>query len=387
LHRPIVKPFDWQRYPYPFLYGQMDMSLFDLAEWRGCSRMALARRDFEEMASDAAAADDPMLVDHIRSHGLPLRGIEAKPEEVLVTLGAQNALWIATALLLGPERRAAHENPGHPDIAGALHLSGAAVSAVDVDAEGLPPASLPARLDVLVVTPSHQAPTTVTMPLQRRRQLLEAADARDFVIVEDDYEFEMSFLAPPSPALKSLDRRGRVIYVGSFSKSLFPGLRLGYLVGPAPLIAEARAMRALMLRHPPGHLQRTVAHFLARGSYDALIRRMRDAFHERYTTMIEALDRTGLKIAGSSRFGGTSLWLEGPPGLDATALAQELREDGVLIESGAPFFAGPAAPCRFFRLGFSSIPPARIPEGITRLAHRVEAHARSGRVRCGTPRS
>ena len=94
-------------------------------------------------------------------------------------------------------------------------------------------------------TPSHQCPTTVTLPLDRRERLLERAEAEDWLIVEDDYDFEMSFLAPPSPALKSLDRTGRVIYVGSFSKSIFPGLRLGYLVGPAPFIRAARALRAV----------------------------------------------------------------------------------------------------------------------------------------------
>jgi len=124
--------------------------------------------------------------------------------------------------------------------------------------------------------------------------------------VEDDYEVEMSFLEAPSPALRSLDRHGRVIHLGSFFKSLFPGLRLGYLVGPAHLIREARALRALMLRHPPGHLQRTVSNFLALGHYDSLIRRMRGEFAERHHVMAQALDRCGLTIAGRSGFGGTS---------------------------------------------------------------------------------
>ena len=128
---------------------------------------------------------------------------------------------------------------------------------------------------MVFTTASHQCPTNATMPLERRLALLEAASREDFVVVEDDYEFEMSFLKPVSPALKSLDKGGRVIYAGSFSKSIFPGMRLGYLVGPPSFIAEARALRSMVLKHPPGHIQRTVAYFLSEGHYDALINRMR----------------------------------------------------------------------------------------------------------------
>src|SRR5690606_4425131 len=179
------------------------------------------------MAGDFAAADDPQLVNYICSRTLPSRGIRAQPDEILVTVGAQYALWLAAQLLLGTGRTAACENPCHPDIRSILELSGAAVAAVDVDESGLPPDQLPVGLDAAFITPSHHSPTAATLPMQRRVELLELANRHDFIIVEDDYEFEMSFLEPPSPALKSLDRSGRVFYVGSSSKSLFPGVRLG----------------------------------------------------------------------------------------------------------------------------------------------------------------
>ena len=242
---------------------------------------------------------------------------------------------------------------------------------VRVDGDGLRADAMPDDTDVVFVTPSHQAPTNATMPLDRRRALLARARQTNAVIVEDDYEFEMSFLAPPSPALKSLDEEGRVIYVGSFSKSLFPGLRLGYLVGSEAFIREARALRAQVLRHPPGHIQRTAAYFLSLGHYDAQIRRTAKALHERRETMEAAISDSGLTIAGGGYYGGSSLWMEAPAGVNMSDIARELREQSVLIEPGAPFFNGADKPERYYRLAYSSIPRARIPDGIARIAQAI----------------
>nr|WP_238538267.1 PLP-dependent aminotransferase family protein [Oceaniovalibus guishaninsula] len=225
--------------------------------------------------------------------------------------------------------------------------------------------------DAVFVTPSHQVPTGVTMPMERRRQLLATAQERDFLIVEDDYDFEMSFLHAPSPSLKSLDQTGRVIYVGSFSKALFPGLRIGHLVAPAPFIAEARRLRLLILRHPPGHMQRTTAYFLALGHYDQLVRDMRIAFAERPTIAARAIERVGLEVSGAATIGGTNLWVRGPDGLDALRLANAARKSGVLIEPGTPFYDLPKGPVPFFRLAYSSIITERIEKDISLLADRL----------------
>jgi GntR family transcriptional regulator/MocR family aminotransferase len=207
---------------------------------------------------------------------LPRRGIAAGPEEVLLTLGAQNALWMAATVLLGPGRRAVVENPCYPGLARILQTCGAGVASVDVDEGGLPPARLPPA-DVVFTTPSHQCPTNATMPLERRLRCWTRRSREDFVVVEDDYEFEMSFLKPVSPALKSLGQGGagdlrRVVLEVDLS-----GDAAGLSGRPPGFIAEARALRAMVLKHPPGHIQRTVAYFLALGHYDALINRMRTA--------------------------------------------------------------------------------------------------------------
>ncbi len=362
--RVIRKPANWRDFRFPFIYGQADPALFDHNAWRDCARRALGGRDFGELAVDQYSRDDPMLIDFIRSNTLPRRGIHAAEGEVLLTLGAQNALYIACALLSRPDRLTVMEEPGYPDLAELLRRSRCPLRFQPVDAAGLDPARLPSHTRVVHVTPSHNIPTGTTMPLARRHDLLQRASTNGFLIVEDDYEFEMSYLEAPAPALKSLDRAGRVIYVGSFSKSLFPGLRIGYLVAPPAFIDKARALRAMILRHPPGHLQRITAYFLALGYYDAHIVRLRHALKQRRAALEAALSDSCLKIAGAARQGGSSLWIAAPDGVDSRALAEALVSESVLIEQGDVFFETPPAPCPYFRLGYSSIPVERIPEGI-----------------------
>lgn len=372
--RIIRKPANWREYRWPFIFGQADARLFNHNAWRDCARRALGTRDFGSLAADQHGQDDPMLVDYIISNTLPRRGIHATPDQVLVTLGAQNALYIAAQLLTAPDRLAATEDPGYPDFAEALRGTGCPIHFARVDEHGLDPDDLPPQTRLVFTTPSHNIPTGATMPLSRRRALLDRAERDGFLVIEDDYDFEMSYLAPPAPSLKSLDRSERVIYLGSFSKSLFPGLRIGYMVAPAPFIARARELRHIILRHAPSHLQRITAYFLALGHYDAHVVRLRQALARRRTAMETALAKTDLRIAGSAQQGGASLWVEAPNGPDSRTLAASVARDGVLIEPGDVFFENPPSVCRHFRLGYASIPSADIPGGIEVLAR----HAAKG---------
>lgn len=369
------KPHDWSRYRYPFIYGQSDATLFDHANWRHCALRALGQRDFLTLAADLYDQDDPRLVEFIACHTLPRRGILARPEEILVTMGAQNALWLTAQVLLTQRRTAVAEEPCYHALRDILRQTRCHVAPVPVDRDGLPPEALPGHADVIFTTPSHQSPTNATMPLARRRALLRRAREMEALIVEDDYEFEMAFLRAPLPALKSLDRDGRVIYVGSFSKSVFPGLRLGYLVGPEPFIREARALRLSVYRHPPGHVQRTAAYFLGLGHYDSLIRRMGRVLAGRRRAMEAALAAHGLAVEGRGVFGGSSIWMRAPAAVDTEALDARLRERGVLIEPGRPFFHAADPPRNYYRLAYSSIPAERIGAGIDLLAEELSEPA------------
>ena len=377
VHRPkqlniVRNPLNWREYQYPFVYGQADFDLFSHSEWRDCARQALGARDFGALAGDFGEHDDPLLVNYIASHSLPQRGIYLDPENVLVTLGAQNALFLVSEILLKNDSRVVFENPCYPDMRNIVAQRTSNISTLPVDSEGLvPDETVLSNCDFLFITPSHQCPTTATMSKARRKQLLKLAEKHDFIIIEDDYEFEMNFLAVPSPAMKTLDEAGRVLYIGSFSKSLFPGLRLGYLAASRSLISHARSARHLMFRHPPGHSQRTAAYFMALGHYSSQMRKLKKSFAERRQVMSNALEQHGLGNSSAAHFGGTSFWIEGPEALDADLLAKELAEKSVLIEPGTPFFNEENPPRNFFRIAYSSISTDKIQDGVALIAETI----------------
>jgi GntR family transcriptional regulator/MocR family aminotransferase len=237
-----------------------------------------------------------------------------------------------------------------------------------VDENGLVPGKKVNSCEFVYLTPSHQSPTTVTMPIERRKRLLKDARAHDFLIIEDDYESEINFVGEPTPALKSLDSDKRVIYVGSLSKTLAPGLRIGYMVGSRTLIEEARALRRLMVRHPPANNQRLVALFLSMGHHDSLIHRLSQTYQQRWQIMGDALNRHLPESSRIPSFGGTSYWVQGPEQLDTRELQKRAREAGILIEAGDICFIQSNPPLNFFRLGYSSIAAKQIEPGIKKLA-------------------
>ncbi|MEP6547169.1 MAG: PLP-dependent aminotransferase family protein [Gammaproteobacteria bacterium] len=366
--RNISKVSDWWQYEYPFIYGQLDPSLFPVPEWRACCQQVLAGTDALDWAQDLFTRDDPQLLEQIRDKVLPLRGVWAATEEIIVTIGAQQALYLLADLLFDASTEVGIENPGYPDARNIFALRTSRLRPLPLDEQGLKVNEGLHGCRFVYSTPSYQSPTTVTMPVDRRLELLRRAADDDFLIIEDDYEIETSFSGQPNPALKSLDRGGRVIYVGSLSKSLAPGLRLGYIVAQVPLIEELRALRRLMIRHPTAFIQRSFAQFLALGHYDTLNRRLAAANRERAVALSAALAEFAPDVRYPAVNGGSSIWAEGPAWLDSRRLAEEARLERVLIEPGDVHFFYDAAPQNYFRLGFSSIPLDRIRGGVRRLA-------------------
>lgn len=366
--RNIEKPANWQTYPFPFVYGQVDPKLFPIGIWRACSRDALGRSAIDYWAADRAVEDDPLLIEQICRHILPPRGIFARPDEVMITLGSQHGIYLLSQLLVRAGDRVLVEDPGYPDARNIFVTADADIRTTPVDKEGIQLDGPFDDADVVLVTPTCHCPTNVTMSAARRERLLELADRHDFVIFEDDYESETLF-GSPMPALKSQDADGRVIYLGTLSKVLAPGMRIGYLVAPAPLIAEARTLRRLMHRSAPLNNQRTAAIFLAEGHYLGLVKSLRASLAERWACLAQCLDASLPDFARSTT-SGSSAWLCCPADIDGRELLVRAAARGVLIESGDPFVA-PHDAGRFIRLGISSIDAGRIGSGIAAIAETV----------------
>jgi GntR family transcriptional regulator/MocR family aminotransferase len=264
------------------------------------------------------------------------------------------------------------EDPGYPDMRNIFALHTQQMTLAPVDNSGLVLGEALDDVNIVYTTPSHQFPTTVTMPLERRMGLLKKASEKNFIIIEDDYEFETNYVNEPCPALKSLDDDGRVIYVGSLSKTLFPGLRIGFMVAPRAFIAEARALRRLMVRHAPSNNQRTAALFLSLGHHDALIRKLHKAYRTRWEIMGDALSKHLPSSTRIPSFGGTSFWVKGPAKLDSDQLNQDAQGKGILINPGRICFGAANGPRNYFRLAFSSIDEKKIEPGIRLLAELIK---------------
>jgi len=359
---------NWRHYPYPYLDGKFDISLFPLAEWREANRLALGVADVNEWSTGSGDADDPRLIEEIRTKILTRRGIQAGADEILVTMGTQNSLYLISRMLADSTTTFAVEEPGNFEMRNLLQMRGADVVTQSVDDGGIIVDDNLRRANVIYVTPSHQIPTAVAMPLDRRQALIKAASEQDFLIVEDDYECETNYTDHPLPALRSMDNDGRVIYVASLSKALTPGIRLGFIVANPDFIRRARQMRRKILNHPPLNNQRTTAYFLSLGHYDSLMLRLGRLFRERRSALQRALNNVrGVPMEISPEVGGTTYWVRTPRDFDVAHLVREAEQHGILIEPVEHYYANRDNAENCFRMGVTSLAVDKIRPGVERL--------------------
>jgi len=301
------------------------------------------------------------------------RGLAATPDSVLVTRGSQMALDLVARALLAPGDVVAVEALGYRPAWEALRRAGAQLVPVPVDAGGLRTDALAAlaartRVRAVYVTPHHQYPTTVTLPAGRRLALLALARTHRIAILEDDYDHEFHYEGRPVLPLASADRAGVVVYVGTLSKILAPGLRLGFLVAPAPLVERVATLRTYVDRQGDLGMEAAVAELLEDGEVLRHAHRVRRVYLERRDTLAAALRRA---LGGALRFdvpaGGIALWTRAARGIDTDAWAERALARGVAVQTGRRFaFDGRAR--QTLRLGFAPLTPAELREAVRRLA-------------------
>ena len=365
-----LRPADPASIRCDFRPGQVDGAALPIAELQGAWQRAVGR--LREQANDFDPLGDTQLRSAI-ARQLAGRGITRRPEEVLVTSGAQQAFDLVARVLIEPGDTVAVEDPGYFLAALAFRGCGAQLLAIPVDGEGLRVDELvralrTRRVKLAYVTPSVQLPTGVALSQQRREQLLEVADRVQMPILEDDYDCETRLVRNSALALKTLDSGDRVIYVGTFSKALFPGLRLGYVVGAPALLAALARTRAATSQQPSLVDQMAVAELLTSDALERHVRRVRKRNAERLAATIETLQTA---MPAGTRFrepsGGNSVWVELPAATDADALAAAAQERGIVYARGELFRVdGEGAPALL--LSFSGLAPDAIRAGVTELA-------------------
>lgn len=298
------------------------------------------------------------------------RGVICGPEQVVIVSGAQQALDLLARLLLPSGSEVVVETPGYTDAYTLFAVHGAHLTALPVDKDGLMVDRLPAEgaARLLFVTPSNQFPQGGTMPLARRLALLHWARQHDVLIVEDDYDGELRYDGQPLGALQGLDRDGRVVYLGTFSKVLFPALRLGYVVLPDGLIRPFLQAKSLLDRGAPTLMQAAVADFMAEGHFERHLRHLRQTYGARRQVLEAALhEKLGDRVSWTAVPAGLHSMLHLPPHLDEAVFIRQAHEAGVIVYPGSAYYVERPSPPAVL-LGFSGLSEADIVAGIDRLA-------------------
>lgn len=370
---PVWPAADVADAPFNFGVGLPDHTRFPLTVWRRLVAREL-RESARPMAAYAHPAGHPALRAAIARHLGVSRAVHAAADDVVITSGAQQAFDLIGRVLLDSGAVVAMENPGYGRPRALFATLGARVAPVPVDAEGLVVEAIPARARLVYVTPSHQFPLGVPMSLRRRAALLDWADRRGGVVIEDDYDSEFRFGGRPLDPLQSLDRSGRVLYVGSFSKVLLPGLRLGFVVAPASLQQALQAARQLADWHGDVAPQGALARFIDTGGLARHIRAVSREYEARYVRIADAIERRfqrWLRLVPASAGLHLTATLAHPR-LTGAGIAAAAAARGVRVGALADFYAG--RPDRDgLVLGFGGIALTRIDEGLERLARVIDA--------------
>jgi GntR family transcriptional regulator/MocR family aminotransferase len=355
--------------PVPFRPCQPDVRLFPLQLWNRLRARVLRSHGtnllhYQSQLTLGLPALRRSLATYLRES----RGVQCDWRQIAITTGSQQALYLLAHLLLKPGSHVAMEDPGYLGARLAWKRTGALIEPVAIDSEGMKlPQDKRFFVDLVYTTPSRQFPTGACLSLSRRLSLVEFAAKTKAWIVEDDYDSEFRYSRAPLPSLQSLDPSGRVVYVGSMSKVLFPSLRIGYVVLPASLVEKFATLRAVLDDHGPLIDQATLAEFIEAGALHTHIRRSRGHYGQRLDIFLESASKLGLPFSFPHTDGGMNL----AGFLDNTARDEEyskrLKQNGLDAPPLSHYSSRPTRPGLLF--GFTAFEPQTIRESMKRVAH------------------
>lgn len=352
---------------YDFAYGRSDVECFPFERWRRILHRRERQTRIRELDYGPAAGSDA-LREAICIHLQRSRAVACDPSQVIVVNGSQQALDLIARVLIEPGDGIVIEDPSYQGTREILRAARARLHAIAVDRDGLDTASLPVHARMAFVTPSHQFPTGAILPLARRQALLHWARRRNAVIVEDDYDGEFRYQGKPLESLQGLDTEGRVIYVGTFSRTIFSALRIGYLIVPKSLLPAFTAAKWLCDRHTATLEQETLAEFISTGMYERHLRRLRRRNAASRHALLEALHKhmsDRIEVTGADAGAHIVLWPEKRISEDDAVAAAASRGVGIYGVSRY-FLRRPSRPG--IMLGYPRMREAEIREGVRRLA-------------------
>jgi GntR family transcriptional regulator / MocR family aminotransferase len=372
---PVMKPRT-RAVRYDFRYGLPDLEAFPFDIWR----KLLARHIRAAAAAPlmyGAPEGSIRLREVITGYLRRARGVQCDPDQVIVVNGSQQALDLIARTLIDPDDVVVIENPNYLGAREVFLAAGAQLAPGLVDEEGLnierlPPSAKRARL--IYVTPSHQFPTGAVMPLARRLALLAWAAAHGSYVIEDDYDSEYRYQGRPIEAMQSLDRDGRVIYVGTMSKILFPALRLGYLVLPKPLVEVFRTVKYLSDRHTASLQQDVVTEFVAQGHFERHLRRTRTRNAQRRVALLRALEREfgdAISVQGANAGLHVLAWFCNRAPEDAEVIVARAEQARIGVYAVTPYYLD-RPPAAGLVLGYAALNESEIDTGITLLADHLK---------------
>ena len=359
--------------PYDFRYGPPSFTDFPHETWcRVVSRRArrVTLRDLDYGQPEGLPALREVIADYVSR----ARAIACTPEQILVVNGSQQALDLAARVLVDPGDVVLMEEPHYRGARTVMRAAGAKIDTIAVDDHGLRTSELLQRRTTLsrlaIVTPSHQFPTGAVMPLSRRLDLLTWARRAGACIFEDDYDSEYRYSGRPIEALAALDDSGSVLYAATFSKVMFPSLRLGYMILPERLIDPIRSVKALMDTGGPTLAQAALVDFIREGHFERHLHRTRTRNAGRRAAILDAIERhlgDRAQVSGINAGLHLMLWLRDLPASRSRELRMRAARAGVGVYSVDPFYLNPPRRVGLL-LGYSSMPEKQIAEGIRRFA-------------------